>query len=128
MLQERGSELADYCERRAGEYHRGTLVYDDDGFELVRVRDDLHHLFGADVVGKVVAHLRHLHRLEDERPEIPGLGEFESGVYAFAESIVIHFALDDGQGVVVALDPEAGSQLMGFVRECRQVLQSMSTA
>ncbi|WP_267641836.1 hypothetical protein [Haloarchaeobius amylolyticus] len=128
MIHERATALATYCEQRAGDYFRGALVYDDVGFELVHSREDLGHLFGDEVVGKIVDHLRELHRVEDGRPDIPGLGDFESGVYAFAESIVVHFALADGKGVVVALDPAAGSQLMGFVRECRRTLQDLSAA
>jgi hypothetical protein len=110
-----GERLVAFLERKAGEHLRGALVYDDDGYEVLYLRDDLRRTRRRSEVDGIVERL-HDSSKGIEEAAFP-FGDFHGSVRCFEEATFLHFPLDDG-GVAVSLDPGAARDLNTFAGEC----------
>jgi len=110
-----GERLVRFLEREAGKHLRGALVYDEDGYEMLFLRDDIRRVRLRSEVDEIVGLLRDSSKGVEEGT-FP-FGDFHGSVRCFEEATFLHFPLDDG-GVAVSLDPGAARDLNTFAGAC----------
>lgn len=116
-----GINLVRFLKHRAGNHLRGALMYTDDEYEMLYLRDDLQRVRLRSEVERIVVELRQ-HSKESEGETFP-FGEFHGSVRCFDDATLLHFPVDGG-GVVVSLDPEATTDLNTFAGHCLERLHA----
>ena len=110
-----GHNLVQFLKRRAGNHLRGALVYTEDKYEMLYLRDDLEHSRLESEVDSIVTHLRKSSKGAEQRA-FP-FGDFHGSVRCFDHATLLHFPLN-GAGVAISLDPEATTDLNTFAGQC----------
>jgi len=110
-----GSNLVWFLKQRAGKHLRGALLYTEDSYEMLYLRDDLRRVRLQSEVDSIVARLREGSK-ETEEESFP-FGDFHGSVRCFEDATLLHFPID-GAGVAVSLDPEATTDLNTFAGQC----------
>lgn len=124
MVQERARRLVEFCDRRAGQYLRGVFVYDDDGIEVVTLRDDVRAVYSDDGLAALAEAARRVQAIGSRVGAAgPAMGDVEAHVHAFENAVVLQLPVDETAGIVVSFDSEAGSQLARFIQECIEQLE-----
>jgi hypothetical protein len=110
-----GRNLVWFLKERAGKHLRGVLLYTEDGYEMLYLRDDLRNARLKSEVDSIVSRLREGSK-ETEEAVFP-FGDFHGSVRCFDDATFLHFPLDSA-GVAVSLDPEATTDLNTFAGKC----------
>jgi hypothetical protein len=108
-------ELLSYLQRRAGEYLRTVTVYDQEGYEIRYIRDDVDEAATREIVDEAYGGIQsglQLTSVDDE------LGKRYATVQVREMAVILHFPREGADGCFVSLDLEAGRQLIQFVTEC----------
>jgi hypothetical protein len=113
--------LVRFLKREAGEYLRGALLYDDDGYEMLYLRNDLQRVRLRSEVDTIVSRLREGSKASEE--ETFPFGEFHGSVRCFEDATLLHFPMNGG-GVAVSLDPGAARNLNTFAGECLEQIHA----
>jgi len=114
-------ELIDYLEKRAGEYHRGTVRYDRDDFTVLHLREDVRETRLLSQIGRMLKRIRP-ESSSNEKRSFP-FGGLNATVRLFDEAIIIHFPTGNDRGVVVSMEPETARDLGTFVGECSRLIK-----
>lgn len=114
--------LIDYLERRAGEYHRGTVRYDGNDTDVLHLRDDLRETRLTSEIDRMLDRLRPEATAEEVR-SFP-FGDLNTTVRLFDEALILHFPVGQDRGIVVSLEPETARDLNTFIGECQQRIQT----
>lgn len=114
--------LIDYLERRAGEYHRGTVRYDGEETDVLHLRDDLRETRLRSEIDRMLGRLRPEATAKEER-SFP-FGDLHTTVRLFDEALILHFPIGPDRGIVVALEPETARDLNTFIGECQQRIRT----
>lgn len=114
--------VAEFCRQRARDQFRAAVSYDEDGWEVVALREDLR-------TPELKRALPRLHRLLLDRDDVvpaseyPALGETVATTEVHEDGVVLHFREGERSGLVVTLDREVGQQLVGFLETCADMLR-----
>src|SRR6056297_1653070 len=96
--------LTEFLRERVGDHLRSVIYYDDDGGEVLYVRDDVADQYTDDDIDQVVRDVR----LEAvEKPHQESLyehGPLNCTVRSFDDAVEMHFPHDETSGTAVALD------------------------
>ena len=116
----RRDELVEFMKDVAGEYLRGVLAYDENGFEVVYLRDDIVEKRVADPTLQDDLPIIHELALQEERipAEVGAFGRYHATVRVFSNAVVIQLVSGEKRGYGVSLDTEAARQLNNFIRRC----------
>ncbi|MFB6154691.1 MAG: hypothetical protein ABEJ22_02275 [Haloferacaceae archaeon] len=115
----RTAELVSFLDRRAGDGLRVVAEYDDSGFSLVYVRDDIEREEVSAVAEEVYRNLWHSggeHSLVDDR-----LGRLTASVQLRERAVTIALRREDG-GVFVSMERSVARNLDLFTQQCLEVL------
>lgn len=112
--------LIDYLERKAGEYHRGTVRYDGNVNDVLHLRDDVKETRLTSEIDRMLKRMRPESSAKEER-SFP-FGELKATVRLFQEAIIIHFPRGYDRGIIVSLEPETARDLSTFIGECEKLL------
>ena len=112
------SELDAYLEERAGEYHRGTIVYDGSEIDVQYLRSDIAKNLMLSKIDRMHSRLRP-ESMSKEEHSFP-FGHLRATVRSFEAAIILHFPIGENRGVVVSLEPETAQNLNTFIGECTQ--------
>lgn len=110
-------ELRTFLTDRAGELLRVLMTYDGAGFEVHHRRADLDR-------DRIEARAREVHRnlttagSDSGSPLDAELGALHASLQVRSEVVIVHLPLAGERGVVVSLEPDAGSDLTSFLRAC----------
>lgn len=110
--------LIDYLERRASEYHRGTVRYDGNGTDVLYLREDIQETRLSSQIDRMLRRLRPETSSKEERA-FP-FGDLHATVRIFDEAILLHFPTGQDRGIVVSLEPETARDLNTFIGECEK--------
>ncbi|AEN07770.1 hypothetical protein Halar_0533 (plasmid) [halophilic archaeon DL31] len=113
--------LIDYLERKAGEYHRGTVRYDGNETDILHLREDVREERLTSQIDRMLSRLRPESSPKEER-SFP-FGDLNATVRLFQEAIILHFPRGNNRGIVVSLEPETARDLNTFIGECSNLLQ-----
>lgn len=106
--------LTEYLRRRAGDYLRGVVQYDDESFEVIYVRDGL----STDAFHQRVAHI---HNSIIERPtpgtEAESFGKPYATLSVREHAVVLNLRWNSDEGLLVGLEPDAARDLVAFIDE-----------
>lgn len=108
-------ELVSYLERRAGSYLREVAVYDENAWEITYLREDLDKQMARErteaIYGGIKAGLGP-QGLEDQ------IGERYATLQVRDEAVLLNLPWNSSEGAFVGLEPDAATQLTGFLDEC----------
>lgn len=110
-----------YVRRQAGSALRVIAWYDGPEAGADHIRDDLDPV-------DVEARVRHVHGEllqewdEENESALADLGPLLASVTIHAESVILHFPLEDRRGYFLSLDPDVARNLYEFVVDCREFL------
>ena len=112
------TDLVNYLEERAGEYHRGTVRYDQTDTDVLHLRDDVREERMLSEINRMLQRLRPEATMQEEQA-FP-FGELHATVRVFEDALVLHFPISSKHGVVVSLEPETARNLNTFLGECEK--------
>ena len=108
--------LSAYLNNRVDDLLRGVAHYQQDGFEVVYLRDDIQERRHREEVDKMLTRIKQEGTAEEEQ-SFP-FGHLHATLRIFDETIFMHFPIENQTGVVVALEPEVARSLNSFVGDC----------
>lgn len=118
-------ELVEFMKDVAGEHLRGVLAYDENGFDMVYVREDVVQSRTTDA--SLAGELPIIHDLaltEERLPaEVSSFGRYHATVRVFDDAVLIQLVTGEMQGYGISLDPAAARQLNQFVQRCTTFLE-----
>ncbi|MFC7165427.1 hypothetical protein [Halospeciosus flavus] len=113
----------DVLEERVGESLRAICSYDESGYEIHYIREDIRETNFEERTETMTRRARDWRPLEDEGGP---LGERRATLELWDESLFIHLPEDETRGLLFAVEPEVGRKLTGFVEECWTALENPS--
>ncbi|WP_135830386.1 DUF7522 family protein [Halorussus halobius] len=123
MSEKPAEALTEFLRERVGDHLRSVVRYDEDGAELVYVRDDVAERYSTAATERVFQDVR----LEGMgKPHQEGLydhGSLNCTVRSFDDAVEMHFPHDETTGVAVSLDGEVFAINNTFIGECLERAQ-----
>ncbi|MFC7080377.1 DUF7522 family protein [Halorussus caseinilyticus] len=114
--------LTEFLRNRVGDHLRSVIYYDDDGGEVLYVREDVADQYTDDDIDQVVRDVR----LEAvEKPHQESLyehGPLNCTVRSFDDAVEMHFPHDETSGTAVALDGEVFAIHGTFIGQCMDAM------
>lgn len=123
MVQHTTHELQDFLEQEAGDYLRSIIEYQEEEYEIIFIRDDVQEQYSLGEIDRAIKDSK-LESLSGEYYESlfsEDHGDLQCIVKCFERVIEMNFALNDAQGIGIALDAEAMDQAHGLVTEARRI-------
>lgn len=114
------TDLVDYVDDRASDYHRGTVRYEGETTEILYLREDVREKRLQSQIDRMLRRLRPETAPKEEQ-SFP-LGDLRVTVRVFENAIILHFPLGPNRGIVVSLEPETAHNLDMFIGECERRL------
>lgn len=118
------SRLEEFFEERAGDELRSIIAYDEDGHELVFLREDVAAQYTEDELCDAIdgSRLESLYSPIYEDVYADDHGDLQCLIQCFDDVIEINFALGDGEGAAVAIDATAMAETHGIVADARKII------
>ncbi|USZ68476.1 hypothetical protein NGM10_01750 [Halorussus salilacus] len=114
--------LTEFLQDYVGDHLRSVIFYDEDGAELLYVRDDVAEQYSEDEIGRVVDDVR-LEAVEKPHQEdLYAHGRLNCTVRCFDDAVEMHFPRDETSGTAVALDGEVFAVHNTFVGKCMEAM------
>ena len=117
-------ELVEFLRDAVGDHLRSVLYYDDDGGDLLYMRDDVaddySHREREDVLRDM--RLEAIERVHQE--DLYVHGSLNCTVRCFDDAVEMHFAHGDTSGTAVALDSEVFAVHNTFIGQCLDLMES----
>lgn len=114
-------DLTEFLIERAGNTLRCVARFAETEYVLVYVRDDIEERPLESRVREVHSNV-HRGGVRGNTALRAELGPVQASLQLRDEAVILYFPGDDGQGVLVSLEPVAASQLQMFVEECLQLM------
>lgn len=111
-------DLTAFLEDRVGERLRSVAYYHEDGYELAYVRDDVAEEYTEAEIDDIFQGIRlegFANSLEEE--QYPH-GDLSCVVRCFENAIEMHFPIDEGTGIAVAMEGETFVSNQTFIGTC----------
>ena len=122
MSREAADELVEFLGSKVGENLRSVIRYDEDGGEVIHVRDDVRQEYTSAELDDVIADNR-LEAIEKIHQEsLYAHGELDCTVRCFEDAVEMHFIESGTEGTAVALDAEVFAIHGMFVGRCREIM------
>lgn len=112
-------QLLSLIEDRAGGATRGVGHYTVDGMRQLYTRADLRTDQFLERAETIMTEARGREPLMGDEGE---LGRRLAGLELYEEAVLIHFIEEEGQGLVVSVEPVVAQRLADFVAECNLAL------
>ncbi|MFB6130046.1 MAG: hypothetical protein ABEJ28_04390 [Salinigranum sp.] len=124
MSREAANRLVQFLEERAGDYLRAAVHYTSDDSHVLYMREDVDALYSDSEMDDLFTYWR---RRRGEQGQEPfSLGNLHCTVQFYDDALLFHFTQGETVGTVVALDPEAGRDIVSFITQCLSLLHSSS--
>lgn len=121
MTDERYQELLQLVRDRAGDAFRAAVAYDESGWSVLYIREDVATPDLRDALDQLAERTRN--RQPVVTPEVyDEIGETQATVELHEKAALIHLRETDNTGVTVSLDRDIAQGLGQFVNRCNGVL------
>jgi hypothetical protein len=119
-------KLVEFMKDVAGEHLRGVLAYDENGFDVAYVREDVMQSRAEDASLPEELPVIHDLALNEERlpAEVSAFGRYHATVRVFDDAVLIQLVSGEQQGYGISLDLAAARQLDRFVQRCTAFLEA----
>lgn len=118
------TQLTAFVQEHADNHLRSVVWYDRGDFEILYGRDDVLSQYTASEIEDVVDELALESREKAIKEKLYPHGNLDCTVQCYETGIEMHFVLDNGEGVVVALDPKAFVTNDTFLGNCLETAHS----
>jgi len=116
--------LTEFLRERVGDHLRSVIYYDDDGGEVLYVREDVADQYTTDDIENVVRDVR-LEAVEKPHQEdLYSHGPLNCTVRSFEDAVEMHFPHDETSGTAVALDGEVFAIHNTFIGQCLDAMDN----
>lgn len=110
--------LTEFLKERVGNHLRSVIFYDNNGGEVLYVRDDVADEYSENDIEEVVRDVR-LEAVEKPHQEsLYSHGPLNCTLRSFDDAVELHFPHDETSGTAVALDGEVFPMHNTFVSRC----------
>ena len=118
-------ELVTFMKDVAGEHLRGVLAYDENGFDVVYIREDIMQNRSGDAsLADDLPVIHDLAMAEERLPaEVSSFGRYHATVRVFEQAVLVQLVVGESRGFGISLDPAAARQLSNFVQRCTGFLE-----
>lgn len=113
-----GDDLRAAAEAIVGEALRAVATYDERGYELAYLRDDVARRYSEAELEAVFEELALSGHDRSHLESIFRAGRIECSILGFEDAVMFHFATDGGAGRFVTVDRDVAFDLDAFVRAC----------
>ena len=124
-MHESASRLVAFLKKQAGNHLRGAIHYSKDGYDSLYMREDIEELYSDAKMQELVEYYQHQSTVQTAEEPF-SLGNCHCNISCYDNAILFHFAQGDDVGTVITLDPEAGSDILGFITRCLKILHTDS--
>ena len=124
-MQESASHLVKFLTNQAGNHLRGAIHYFEDGYDSLYLREDVEELYSDAKMEELAEYYRQQSTVQNAEEPF-SLGNCHCNISCYDDAILFHFAQGDNVGTVITLDPEVGSDILGFITRCLKILHAES--
>jgi hypothetical protein len=129
MPTESAQRLTTYCRERAGEDLRSVVEYNDDGYVVAYLREDLQTQYNGDEFDDLVQQAQEVHKqLVAAGGTGSPLGNAQATVHYFEHAFVIQLVVDEQQGYFATFNSSVGQTLGAFITDCLKRVHSADSA
>lgn len=114
--------LVEYLRDEVGEKLRAVGRYDEDGYEILHIRDDVAQEFSEADIEQIHHEMvlkglgnQHIESLFNDEP-------LNCAIYQFASSVRLHFVHEDYRGVYVSIDYDGDINPSRIAERCRDLV------
>lgn len=118
MPQTTSETLLSVPDRRAGDQLRSVVHYDEAGFDILFLRDDVAERYETAEIERVVEDLRLGSFGKAYQEKLYVHGRLRCNVRLFEQAVEMHFPHDNFSGTAVAFDFDALSKLDTLISSC----------
>jgi len=124
-MEESASRLVKFLNDQAGPHLRGAIHYSEEGYDSLYMREDVEELYSDAKMQELAEYYRYQSTAQNSEEPF-SLGNCHCNISCYDDAILFHFAQGDDVGTVITLDPEAGSDILGFITQCLKILHTES--
>ncbi|WP_435178668.1 DUF7522 family protein [Halorussus sp. AFM4] len=122
MTETPSEALTEFLRERVGDHLRSVLAYDDEGADLLYVRDDVADQYTDEEMARVADDVR-LEAIDKPHQEsLYEHGRLDATVRSFEDAVEMHFPHDETSGTAVALDGEVFAIHDTFLGQCMNAM------
>lgn len=115
--------LTEFLTDRVGDHLRSVLRYDEDGGELVYVRDDVAERYSTAEIKRVFQDVRLEGMGKPHQEDLYDHGSLNCTVRSFDDAVEMYFPRDETTGVAVSLDGEVFAINNTFIGKCIELVE-----
>jgi hypothetical protein len=115
--------LTEFLRDHVGNHLRSVIYYDEDGGEVLYVRDDVADQYTDDDVEQVVRDVRLEAVDKSHQEDLYAHGPLNATVRCFEDAVEMHFPHDETSGTAVALDGEVFAIHNTFIGRCMDAME-----
>ncbi|NHN58633.1 MULTISPECIES: hypothetical protein [Halorussus] len=123
MTETPSEALTEFLRERVGDHMRSVLTYDDEGAELLYVRDDVADQYTDEEMARVADDVRLEAVAKHHQEDLYRHGELNATVRCFDDAVEMHFPRDETSGTAVALDGEVFAIHNTFLGRCLEAME-----
>ncbi len=122
MPEETGRRLAEYATEHVGGALRAVVVIYQDSIEIIYLSDKLATSYSREAFTRIADSFRD--QLGDHRntSQDSPLGSKHCFIHHYENAFIFQFPHEDCHSILMSVEPQVGSNLDRFVRECKHYL------
>ncbi|WP_336361200.1 hypothetical protein [Haladaptatus sp. ZSTT2] len=110
-------------QRSAGRAVRGVVCYDEHSYHVVTLRKDVAQKHDEAYFARLTNRFRRVAPTNADETTFE-LGELASSLHVFEDALIMHLPCGEHEGILISLEQTVGRQLVGFLGDCRTVLEA----
>jgi hypothetical protein len=124
-MSETAERFTSYCRERAGERLRSVVAYDESGYELVFLREDLRARYDEGQFDWLIGRASAVHEeIHAAGAQDSPLGTAQATVHYFENAFVVQLVMGAYRGYFATFDSRVGQALGDFIDNCLQCVHT----
>lgn len=113
------ARLAQYARNELNDALRSVAIVYDEEFEVLYLREDLKTEYTRETYGDIVAVFRGIPAATSRGEGTSPLGDRTSVVHCYENAFVFQFDINGCHSVLMSVEPDVGTKLRTFIRDCQ---------
>jgi len=103
---------------------RSVAVYDEEGYEIEYIREDVEGAYSTDEIEEVYDDLVIQGLSREFLEQLFHAGDLQCSMYGFEEATMFHFTGGEYTGLFVSMDRTAGMDLDAIISTCKAAVEA----
>lgn len=128
MVTQAANRVTEFLLDKVDDGLRTVVIVQPDGFEITYLNDALKREYAREEFADVVDTFRLDDPLWSPDIEQMPVGRRRAVLHYHANAFVLQFPCSDEETILISVTPEVGRDLLGFIDECRKLVQGNGNA